>query len=118
MAYRRLVAENKIPKPPFCKICGCAGRLRWHGRYERTLITIAKTYILPVNRLFCVLCRRTFVLLPDFVQKFHHYAVETIRFAVKKLKACTYEQVSGMFMGQDDHRISPLTLYFWRRKFS
>lgn len=118
VAYRSRVEQQQVPKPRVCRICGCVGRLRWHGLYRRTLITLAKTYILPIKRLFCALCRHTFALLPDFALKFHRYAVETIRFALKQLGWCTYEQVAEMFVGQDDRCLAPLTLHFWRRKFA
>lgn len=81
---------------------------------------MAQTYFISVRRIFCALCRHTFVLLPSFVKKFHRYAKETIRVALRLLKTHTYEAVASMFKKPDPSQpcLAPLTLYFWRRKFA
>lgn len=84
----------------------------------RTLITLAQTYSLPIKRLLCAFCRRTFALLPVFVQKFHRYAKELIRRALRLLKSRTYEAVADWFVEEGPRYVAVLTLYFWRRKFA
>ena len=117
-AYCRRVELASIPKPAVCRNCGRAGRLRWHGSYRRSILTLAEAYVITVKRIFCALCRSTFSLLPSFARRFHRYAVETIRYALKQLGRRTYEQVAELFVGQDEHRLGPLTLHFWRRRFA
>lgn len=117
--YCACVEENRIPKPECCQICRRAGRLRWRGSYVRSLITMARTYTLPVKRVFCCYCGHTFGLLPDFVMKFYHYARETVLYAVRMLRSHTFEAVAGKFIIERRNRcLATLTLYFWRRKFS
>lgn len=84
----------------------------------RTLITLAQTHSLPIKRLLCAFCRRTFALLPIFVQKFHRYAKELIRRALRLLKSRTYEAVADWFVEEGPRYVAVLTLYFWRRKFA
>jgi hypothetical protein len=110
--------KKRFSKPGCCQVCRGSGRLRWHGSYLRRLITMTAVYSIPIRRLFCALCRHTFALIPPFVEKFHHYAKEVIRRALRMLKSRTYEAVAGMFVGQEDHRMAILSLHFWRRKFA
>lgn len=88
----------------------------------RRLITLNKIHTLPVRRLFCTLCRRTFALLPPFVVKFYHYAKEVIYTALARLKSHTYhavaEAIANGLPEQKDRGLAPLTLYFWRRHFA
>jgi hypothetical protein len=95
--------------------------LRWHGIYTRRLIAIAKTYSVPIRRLYCTLCRHTFALLPPFVLKFHRYAKEIIQSALHWLKTRTYEAVADLLsngcLAREDQDLAPLSLYFWQRKF-
>lgn len=120
-AYCRCFHAKQLAKPDCCEVCRCAGRLRWHGSYTRTLIATSRSYILPIKRLLCVLCGHTFALLPDFVEKFHRYAKEVINSALRWLKSQTYEAVAEViansFPEPQSRNIAPLTLYLWRRKF-
>ncbi|MFH0809100.1 MAG: DUF6431 domain-containing protein [Pseudomonadota bacterium] len=118
LRYLARVAGNHIPKPGHCQCCGHAGALRWHGSYERSLITLARTYALPIKRLFCTFCGQAFAVLPDFVLKFHRYAKPVILHAVRMLGSHTYETVAGMFMGQAEHPLAILTLHLWHRRFA
>ncbi len=115
--YQDRLNQKLIPKPSNCQVCGHAGRLSWHGSYERRLLSMTQIYTLGIRRLFCALCRHSFALLPNFVMKFCHYAKETILSAVRMLRIHTYEAVAGRFMAQDQRCMSTLTLYLWRRKF-
>lgn len=81
------------------------------------MITLARTYILPVKRVLCALCRRTFAHLPAFVEKFHRYARSLIRHVLRRLKAQTYDAVADWFVEQGQRYVAVLTLHFWRRKF-
>lgn len=101
-----------------CRRCGRPGRLRWHGSYSRALITLTAVHILPVMRLFCALCRRTFSLLPVFVEKSHRYAKAVIFQALRLLKSRTYEAVAGWLADSSRRCTAVLTLHLWRRKFA
>jgi hypothetical protein len=81
------------------------------------VITLARTWIIPIKRLFCRLCRHTFALLPSFLVKFHRYGRETIKQALQALRSRTFEAVAGLFMERAHLDVAPLTLYLWRRKF-
>ena len=116
--YLACLQEGRLAKPVCCQLCGRSGRLRWHGTYVRTLITLAQTHTLPVKRVLCAFCRRTFAHLPIFVEKFHRYAKELIRRALRLLKSRTYEAVADWFMDRGQRYVAVLTLYFWRRKFA
>ena len=117
-SYLACVQEGRLHKPARCQVCGCSGRLKWHGSYVRTLITLVKTHSLPIKRVLCVFCGCTFAHLPVFVEKFHRYAKELIRRALRLLKSKTYEAVADWFVEAGQKNVAVLTLYFWHRKFA
>lgn len=116
--YLARVREGRLPKPACCQLCGRSGQMRWHGSYLRTLITLAQTHVLPIKRVFCVLCGGTFAHLPIFVAKFHRYAKELIRRALRLLKSRTYEAVADWFVEEGRRYVAVMTLHFWRRRFA
>jgi hypothetical protein len=121
-SYLEKVRAGKLAKPARCKVCGKGEGLSWHGTYHRSLITLARTLTIPVKRLYCRLCRHTFALLPSFVVKFHRYAREIIRSALRALRCHTYEAVAEViangFAQPRKPDIATLTLYLWQRKFT
>lgn len=120
--YIEKVRASTLAKPACCRVCGKGRRLNWHGTYRRSLITLTQTLIIPVKRLYCRLCRHTFALLPSFVVKFHRYAGDIIRSALRSLKTRTYEAVAEAiangFAQPRKVDIATLTLHLWRRKFA
>lgn len=86
--------------------------------YLRSLITLTRTWIIPVKRLYCRLCDHSFALLPSFVVKFHRYARSAITWALRALRRRTFEAVADLFMERGSREVAPLTFYFWRRKFA
>jgi hypothetical protein len=120
-SYLSRLQGGRRPKPAACQLCQGIGHLRRHGHYERTLITMTKIYTLPIQRLLCTLCRHTFAWLPDFIVKFHRYAKEVIRTALAWLKSHTFhavaEAIANRFPEPKEPALSPLTLFYWRRKF-
>lgn len=117
--YRRLFRENALAKPSHCLRCRQQNCLRWHGSYQRRVITTTKIYkALPIKRILCVLCNHTFPLLPGFIEKFHHYAKAVIRFALKLLKTLSRNRVAELFTASADCTFTPVTLYLWQRKFT
>jgi len=111
------VEASLLAKPTHCRVCGHPGCLRWHGRYMRELVTLIRTFTLPVRRLFCSSCGHTFALLPIFVVKFCRYARPVIRHALTMLTGRTYEAVAGLFTARVDPGLAIQTLYSWRRRF-
>lgn len=116
--YLCRVQERKRSQSHRCSICHEEHGLRWHGSYQRTIITLTTVQPVPVRRLFCTLCRHTFSLLPAFAIKFHRYAKSVIRTALGWLKTQTFEAVASRFQELGGPAICPLTLYLWRQKFA
>lgn len=116
--YLDMLRSGKLSKPRRCAVCGSRCKLIWHGSYARSVIAIAQTWVIPIKRLYCGLCRHTFALLPSFVVKSHRYARATIAFALRALRSRTFEAVADLFMERGQREVSPLTFYFWRRKFA
>jgi hypothetical protein len=120
--YSRRFHDKQLPKPTHCQVCKQVGLLQWHGSYVRHLIALAKTYSVPIRRLFCAGCRHTFALLPPFMRKFHRYAAEVITIALRWIQNHPIEKVAEVltnrFMARQGRNVAPLTLYFWRRTFA
>ena len=120
--YIEKARTGGLAKPNRCAICARAGSLSWHGTYQRSLITLTQKWTIPIKRLYCRLCDHTFALLPAFVVKFHRYAKEVIRTALRWLRSRTREAVAEMIANSFPKPMKPeiatLTLYLWRRKFA
>ena len=114
--YLRRFKKRLLKKPERCAVCGRAGHLHWHAAYHRSLITFQDTLSLPVRRILCGVCRRTFALLPDFVIKYRRYAKAVIRFALHKLFSHFYEAVADLLMEHGGLNLAVQTLYLWRRR--
>lgn len=116
--YCACVHEGRLAKPACCQSCGRSGRLRWHGSYVRTVITLAETHRVTIKRVMCALCGLTFALLPVFIEKFHRYAKALIHRALRLLESRTYEAVADWLGLEGQGCVAVLTLHLWRRKFA
>jgi len=54
--------------PRECPDCG--GRLKGHGRRRRWVVSLEGTFRVPIQRMICKACRRTFSLLPRMLYAF------------------------------------------------
>ena len=115
--YTHKVKNGKLAKPDRCPLCKRTGRLSWHAEYSRKLITLRGVFNIPVKRLYCRNCHKTFSLLPDFVKKYHRYASDIIAFAVINLKKHHCDSVADQLMDKFSLYVSNQTLYAWKKKF-
>jgi len=116
--YLNQVQEKKLARPHQCPSCKAEGSLRWHGTYQRILITFHREWIIPIRRLLCPACRHTFALLPPFIMKWHRYAKEVIKTAVKWLRSKTFNEVADVFYQRYQREVATLTLYLWRKRLA
>lgn len=114
--YQKAFEEDRLPKPDRCQLCGGAGPLHWHAIYKRSLICFHEMVFLPIRRVLCSACRKTFASLPDFVLKFHRYAKAVIHFALRRLTRRSYNAVADLLMDRCHRDVATLTLYLWRRR--
>lgn len=65
----------------------------------------------------CPLCKRTFALIPEFVEKYRRYAKPVIAYAIKALKKLSYYTVADNLAGAMealDRYVDYSTLYRWK----
>ena len=79
-------------------------------------------YDIPIKRLRCPLCKHTFPLLPGFIKKFHRYAQDVIKFALRELKKFSFKKVTDKLrsmLNTEEYEtlIGPETLYNWQKEF-
>ena len=117
-AYLKAFEKKRLVKPTRCEVCGGTGPLHWHAVYRRSLIAFHQTVVLPVNRVFCASCRKTFASLPDFIVKFHRYARPVILFALRCLKRLSFNATADLLMDRTSRAVVPFTLFLWRRRFA
>jgi hypothetical protein len=92
--------------------------LSWHANYTRGLITLSGRYDISIKRLFCPLCKHTFALIPEFIEKFHRYAKDVITFVLERIKKfISYKNIADKLMDKCGLNIDILTLYKWKKKF-
>lgn len=62
--YQAEYKTLKIEKPERCR-CGCVRFHKW-GKYERYVIEETGEHIIPIRRICCIKCHRTYSYLPSF----------------------------------------------------
>jgi len=63
-----------------CPICNCValGNIHRHGFYWRYAITDEDVVEIPICRLICLSCRKTFSIIPDFLIPYFQHSLEII----------------------------------------
>ena len=103
--YYRKGTENDYPIIEACP--GCLSRmvLMRHGFYWRYAVLLKRSYSIPILRLKCPCCEKTFSLLPDFLLPFYQTPVKLI---LEYLKRYWDNQKSAVYYQK---------LQFYRRRF-
>ena len=112
--YRKDYKEQK--KPGRCELCNCKKCLIWHSIYFRHVITLFGKYEVPIRRVKCKKCGRTFPLLPDFIIKYHRYGGDVILLALEKKE--THEKIANHLYLKYNFGIAVLTIRSWKKKIS
>jgi hypothetical protein len=87
----KLREEGDRCRPVKCPQCESKQPLICHGFYARRVEDRAEEFVIPVRRYFCVACRRTVSLLPEFVLPYMRFTIVTIGLflTARLLKGCT-----------------------------
>jgi hypothetical protein len=89
----------------------------WHGKYVRKLVTLCGIYQIPVKRLLCTVCNRTFSLLPEFVRKYCRYGADIINLVVREIrKQVSISRILDR-LGSFEIYLEYPTVYRWKKKF-
>lgn len=66
----------------YCPKCG--SKLRFHDKYDRSLIFGSERFEFLIQRCFCSQCRTTHAILPDFVSPYKHYSAAEIEMVLEE----------------------------------
>ena len=105
-------------KPKGCNLCKCKGCLNWHSTYWRHVTTFSGKYKIPIRRVKCKECGRTFPLLPGFILKYRRYGVDVILLAVEEQKKETHEKVASDLCQNYGWEIDAITVWLWKKEIS
>jgi hypothetical protein len=75
--------EGERCRPAKCPQCESKQPMVCHGFYARTVENLARGFVIRVRRYFCVACRRTVSLLPEFVLPYLRFTIVTIALFLK-----------------------------------
>lgn len=73
------ICESGLPescRPSECSHCSAKCTPHRHGKFMRSLYTLEEAFVIPVFRFRCPKCRKTFSILPHFVEPHHQSAVD------------------------------------------
>ncbi|WP_346207335.1 DUF6431 domain-containing protein [Caldifermentibacillus hisashii] len=72
--------KNKFPTFDKCPNCNCvaSGNLHRHGYYWRNAIAEEKEVKIPICRIICLSCKKTFSIIPDFLIPYFQHSLEII----------------------------------------
>ncbi len=82
----------------------------------RTVITLAGEERIPIRRVLCKECGRTFAVLPGFILKRRRYGLDVILFALKEAERTTYEKAASKLSYTYGLIIDVLTIWLWKKK--
>lgn len=116
--YLEDFSQGRWEKPQRCKLCGKGGSLSWHSSYRRKVITLSGVYEIPIKRLYCRECRRTFGHLPPFILKYRRYGADVIVLLLEEKKRKTYEEVVSEASERYGLLLDVLTIWLWRKGIS
>lgn len=105
-----------MKKPEKCELCRQTQCLNWHGFYRRQVITLTGTEYIPIRRVLCKECGRTFAVLPGFILKRRRYGLDVIRFALEEAERTTCEKAAGKLTHTYGLIIDVLTIWLWKKK--
>jgi len=114
--YCDRVLAGRLEKPGRCELCGRKGRLNWHSTYRRKVIMLSGRYEVPVKRLYCKGCGRTFVHLPAFILKHRRYGADVIGLALEEKRRKSYEEVVSELSRRYGLLVDVLSVWLWKRK--
>jgi hypothetical protein len=75
--------EAERGRPSRCPQCESMDAMVCHGFYARTVEDQAEAFVIRVRRYFCVVCRRTVSLLPEFVLPYLRFTIRTMALFLK-----------------------------------
>jgi transposase-like protein len=90
--------------------------LNWHGFYRRQVITLTGIEYIPIRRVLCKECGKTFAVLPGFILKRRRYGIDVIRFALEGAETTTCEKAAGKLAHTYGFLIDTLTIWLWKKK--
>ncbi len=70
--------NNEFPIYDKCPSCHSWGNMQKHGFYWRFAVTDTLTEKIPIRRLKCNCCKKTFSILPDFLIPYFQHTLHTI----------------------------------------
>jgi hypothetical protein len=91
-------------RPCSCVLCGARKPLRAHGYYWRTVSDENFDGRIRVHRYFCLACRRTISLLPEFVMPYVRFAITFIA-AFLKARLLDHKTLKQSAAAAGDSRI-------------
>ena len=114
--YLEDFSRGRLKKPEKCELCRQTQCLNWHGFYRRQVITLTGTEYIPIRRVLCKECGRTFAVLPGFILKRRRYGLDVIRFALEEAERTTCEKAAGKLTHTYGLIIDVLTIWLWKKK--
>lgn len=81
-------------------------------------MTLSGKCNIPIKRVRCRECGRTFLILPAFILKYHHYGVDVIFLALEEVKKMTHEKVVSELARNYGLMLDALTVWLWKKKIS
>jgi transposase-like protein len=104
-----------LKKPEQCELCQQTQCLNWHGFYRRQVITLTGIEYIPIRRVLCKECGKTFAVLPGFILKRRRYGIDVIRFALEGAERTTCEKAAGKLAHTYGLIIDTLTIWLWKK---
>lgn len=115
-----LMVLNGCPKelrPTVCLHCAVAAGFHRHGYYSRMLYTLEEALKIVIFRFKCKNCKKTFGLLPSFVERYQSVAVEVKELVISNLDDGVPLRVVAEQLDLPTAPYSEKSLWRWKKKW-
>lgn len=115
-----MMVLNGCPKewrPTICQHCAAEVGFHRHGHYSRMLYTLEEVLEIFIFRFRCKSCKKTFSLLPAFVERYQSVAVDVKEQVISELDRGTPLRVVAEQLDLPTESYSEKSLWRWKKKW-
>lgn len=104
-------------RPTICQHCAVEAGFHRHGHYSRMLYTLEEVLEILIFRFRCKSCKKTFGMLPSFVERYQSVAVDVLEQVISELDRGTPLRVLEEQLNLPTESYSQKSLWRWKKKW-
>lgn len=105
-------------RPKRCGFCCSERRPHRHGKFMRSLYTVSDFFRIPIFRFLCFECRKSFCVVPSFVESYHQSGVDVKETVIQQVTdGCSIAEAAESSSDLAGGHYAEKTLWRWRKRW-